>query len=494
MPATDSSPPVTKLLPRSLRGRLAVAISLITTLVVAGSFFAIHQGTGSELQRRIDSDLREQFGEFQQQSLGGVESPAALGRAAKRFISSQRYHPESRIFLIEVKGGADVTNQRDVVAREVEAESTEAGGRGGGERESTLLDAPTGFTDVSTEDAGRLRVYSRPIIVGSRELGAFRVADPRVPIERAQSGLRQTFLVVGALALVVSVAVGVWVATLITRPLRRMARVASEVDAGELTHRLGRVGSSVEITSLAESFDHMLDRLESAFQGQREFVSDASHELRTPLTVLRGQIELLAREGDETKRRQTIETAVREIDHMNRLIDDMLILARAEAGDLVHPRKVELADFLHDLERDLPLFGRRDYRVEGPREGIVVADPDRLSQVVRNLVRNAVNHTEIGQPITVTATPRGDSLRFTVADSGPGIPQDQLERVFDRFYRTDSGRARDEGGSGLGLAIARAIVEAHGGRIWADVSSGEGARISFELPGYSRATSAAVSG
>jgi heavy metal sensor kinase len=477
------------LLPRSLRGRLAIAISLITTLVVAGSFFAIHQGTGSELQRRIDSDLREQFGEFQHQSLGGVESPAALERAAKRFISSQRYHPESRIFLIGVKGRAEVTNQRDVVEREVEAEAAEAGERGGGERESTLLDAPAGFTNVSTEDAGRLRVYSRPITVGSRELGTFRVADPRVPIERAQSGLRQTFLIVGVLAIVVSVAVAAWVATLITRPLRRMARVASEVDAGELTHRLGRVGSSEEVRSVAESFDHMLDRLEGAFRRQREFVSDASHELRTPLTVLRGQIELLSREDDhETKRRQTIETAMREIDHMNRLIDDMLVLARAEAGGLVHRREVELSDFLHDLERDLPLFGERDFRVEGPREGIVIADPDRLSQVVRNLVRNAVNHTEAGQPITIAATPRGDSLRFSVTDSGPGIPRDQLERVFDRFYRTDSGRSRDEGGSGLGLAIARALVEAHGGRIWADASSGEGARISFELPGYSRAT------
>jgi heavy metal sensor kinase len=472
------------LLPRSLRGRLAVAISLITTLVVAGSFFAIHQGTGSELQRRIDSDLSEQFGEFQQQSLGDVKSSAALERAARRFISSQRYHPESRIFLIDVKGGADVTNQRDVVEREVEAESTEAGER---ERESTLLDARTGFTNVSTEDAGRLRVYSRPIIAGSRELGTFRVADPRVPIERAQSGLRRTFLIVGVLALVVSAAVAIWVATLITRPLRRMVSVASEVDAGELTHRLGRVGSGSEVTSLADSFDHMLDRLEGAFRRQREFVSDASHELRTPLTVLRGQIELLGREeDDEMKRRQMIETSIREIDHMNRLIDDMLLLARAEAGGLVDRREVDLSDFLHDLERDLPLFGERDYRVEGPREGIVIADPDRLSQVVRNLVRNAVNHTAVGQPITVTATPRGDSLQFSITDSGAGIPEDQLERVFDRFYRTDSGRSRDEGGSGLGLAIARALVEAHGGRIWAEASLAKGARISFELPGYRR--------
>ena len=133
-------------------------------------------------------------------------------------------------------------------------------------------------------------------------------ADPRQPIERAQAGLRKTFLAVGLVALFVSIAVAVAVANLITRPLRRMAGVASEVDAGELTGRIGHAGSSDEVVMLAESFDHMLDRLESAFTRQREFVSDASHELRTPLTVLRGQLELLGRGEDDPKNRaRTIE-------------------------------------------------------------------------------------------------------------------------------------------------------------------------------------------
>jgi two-component system OmpR family sensor kinase len=466
---------------------LAIAISLITVLVVGGSFVAVHQGTGSELQRRIDSDLREQYAEFAQQAPTGAKSPAALEQTAKRFISSQLYHPESRIFLIEVNGARDVTNERDVVRKELRAEGSEAERRRNqrGEREPTLLDAPLGLTNVSTEEAGSLRVLSRAIVKDGGRIGTFRAADPRLPIERAQAGLRQTFLIVGLLALLIAVAAAIWAATVITSPLRRMASVASEVDAGELAHRIGSVGSGDEITLLAESFDHMLDRLEAAFKRQREFVSDASHELRTPLTVLRGQIELLARTGgDSAERSRVVETVLREIDHMNRLVEDMLVLARAEAGELVQPQPIDLADFLEDLERDLPLLGPRDYRLEGVREGQLLADHDRLWQVFRNLVRNAVGHTGPGDTITVTVTPKGRRFEFSVHDTGPGIAPAHLARVFDRFYRTDTGRARDEGGSGLGLAIARAIVEAHGGSIWARSTPGSGATFSFELPGY----------
>jgi signal transduction histidine kinase len=161
----------------------------------------------------------------------------------------------------------------------------------------------------------------------------------------------------------------------------------------------------------------------------------------------------------------------------------MLTLASAEAGRLVHPQPVELADFFEDLRRDLPLFGEREFRVE-PVDGVLEADPDTLTQVLRNLVRNAVSHPAPGDRITVTAQPRDGRLELSVSDSGPGIARDQLEQVFERFYRADQDRSRDSGGSGLGLAIARAIVEAHGGRIWAESTPGERATFRVELPGY----------
>jgi heavy metal sensor kinase len=471
------------LFPRGLRGRLIVAISVITALLLGLTFVGLERGTEADLQGHIDDSLRQDYTEFEESTSGQVGSPAALERSAKRFIRSQGYHPASRIFVTEVAGRREVTNQGGVVRHEVERERGEPNDHGQ-EGRPTLLDAPLGLVTVSTEETGRLRLYSHAILDHGLRLGTFRVAEPLASVEGAQSGLRSTFLLVGGLALLLAVAAAAWVATLITRPLRRMARTASAIDAGDLTRRIDHGHGSSEVTLVAESFNHMLDRLEAGFSRQREFVADASHELRSPLTVLRGEIELLGRgPSAEPRLRERSDQLLREVRRMERLVDDMLTLAAAESGALIRPRRIDLDDFLDDLRRDLPLLGSRDYRVE-TAGGTLNADPDRLAQVLRNLVRNAVAHTGADGRITVGTHAEDGRLEFSVADTGSGIPVEQLERLFDRFYRTDSGRARDSGGSGLGLAIARAIVEAHGGRIWAESRPGQGATIRFALPGY----------
>jgi signal transduction histidine kinase len=227
----------------------------------------------------------------------------------------------------------------------------------------------------------------------------------------------------------------------------------------------------------------MLARLERAFKRQREFVSDASHELRTPLAVLRAQVELLDRESDEQRRHEGITTLLRRLVELDRLVGDMLTLASAESGRLIEPRTIDLSEFFEDLRRDLPLFGERAFQLQ-PVDGILDADPDRLTQVLRNLLRNAVSHTKPTDRVTVAARARDGRLEITVSDTGPGIPPDQLERIFERFHRLDGGRSRDTGGTGLGLPIARAIVEAHGGTIHAESRPRQGATFHIELPGY----------
>jgi signal transduction histidine kinase len=346
-----------------------------------------------------------------------------------------------------------------------------------------LLHAPIGLSDVSVEEAGRMRVLTRPIAGDGRRIGTLYVADPLTSVSDAQASLLGTFALVGSLALVLAVAAGVLIATLIARPLRRMAAVAAAVDSGDLSLRAGAVDARGEVGVLATAFDHMLGRLERAFARQRDFVSDASHELRTPLAVLRAQVELLDRETDEHARHRGARELLRRLDEMDRLVDDMLTLASAEAGRLVQPRPIELADFFEDVRRDLPLFGERDFHLE-PVDGVLEADPDRLTQVLRNLVRNAVAHTQAGGRVAVTVTARHGWLTIAVSDDGPGIPPEHLERVFERFHGVDEDRARGRGGAGLGLPIARAIVEAHGGRIRADSRPGAGTTITLELPGY----------
>ena len=203
---------------------------------------------------------------------------------------------------------------------------------------------------------------------------------------------------------------------------------------------------------LATSFDRMLERLERAFARQRDFVSDASHELRTPLAVLRAQVELLDRESDPRRRHDGSVTLLRRLDEMDRLVDDMLTLASAEAGRLVQPRPIDLYDFFEDVRRDLPLFGERDFHSNRCRD--LEADPDRLTQVLRNLVRNAVAHTT-----RADAWRSSPGARRAADDRGQrrraGHPAEQLERVFERFHRVTKDARASAAAPGSGCIARR---------------------------------------
>jgi signal transduction histidine kinase len=471
--------------PRGIRPRLVLAISAVSVAAVAASFFALHETTAANLRSRIDRELNEQYAEFQQRVVAGgrASDPAALRAAGGRFVERQRYHPEARIYVISPQGLPPVTNQRRIVDEELaesDGESSESGEAGAG----GIVSAGDGLTTISTDETGKLRVLTEPVVVNGTRVGTFRVADPLTSVDQALASLRNRFIAVGLGALILSVAIAIWLANLISRPLRRMAAVASAVDSGDLSHRIDYSGED-EVGVLADSFNHMLDRLETGFRLQREFVSDASHELRSPLTVLRGRIEqLAAHSGSPEAIAAEADELMREVRRMERLADDMLTLAKAERGSLVHPRRVPIDDFVEDLRRDLPLLGPRNYSVKASIHGDLDADPDRLAQVLRNLVTNAVRHTAPEGHIDISIASDNGTALFAVADDGTGIEQDQLARIFDRFHRTDEGRSRAEGGSGLGLAIARAIVEAHGGSITAESPPGHGATVRFSIPGY----------
>ncbi len=378
----------------------------------------------------------------------------------------------------EGKSDEDKSSLLDLL--KVEEANAKSGNKG-------ILNAPIGFSEVTVEDAGKIRVLSKVIDKNGGKLGTFRVGQPLQPVEQAQTGLRSTFLIVGVVALLMAMLLAYAIATRTSRPLRRMARTAESVSGGDLSHRIDYQGAKDEVGVLAQSFNQMLDRIEQTFLRERAFLSDVSHELRTPLTVIRGQLEVLARQGrpsaEEVDRATKVVT--KEVERMDRLVDDLKLLARAEEGSLLKLSTVDCGPYFSELLDSLTLLGEREWKLSEAPRGQLRCDPDRIAQVVRNLARNAVEHTDPGSAITVDVSTVNGTLTISVSDQGPGIETDQLNRIFDRFYRTDSSRSRHSGGAGLGLAIAKALVEAHSGRIWAESTVGEGTTVSFELQGYS---------
>jgi signal transduction histidine kinase len=306
--------------------------------------------------------------------------------------------------------------------------------------------------------------------------------DSESPIEDAQSDAEHTFLVVGAAALLAALLAGYLLAARTAAPLRRFAGTATAVDAGDLSPRVEvETSGAAELRTLADAFNHMLDRLEDAFARQRGFVSDASHELRSPLTAIRGQIEVLARDPDPDAAdvRRVEAATLAELGRVERLVEELLALARLDEGVGPVRRELDAATFLREAVAAAP--GAAELGPVAP--GRIELDPDMIGRVIRNLVENARRHAGQRGQVTVSSTAVGGRLRVDVDDDGPGIAPAERERVFDRFHRSDTARDRAGGGTGLGLAIARGIVAAHGGTIAAGDSPAGGARVSFELPG-----------
>jgi signal transduction histidine kinase len=334
-----------------------------------------------------------------------------------------------------------------------------------------------------------MRILERPLDLGTTTV-VVGAGEPLALVESAQHGVARAVLLAGAVVLVLALIASYLAGARVSAPLRRMAAVAARVDAGDLAPRMDLKGDPAdEMRVLAESFNHMLDRLAEAFASQREFIADASHELRTPLTVIRGQLEVLAAQAhpSEDDVRHVERLVQAEIGRISRLVDDLLVLTQAERTDFLRPREIDLRPFVHELWDGLSLTADRRFELSEVPEGTLAADPDRLAQALRNLGRNAIEHTEDATGLVRLEVDPATTNRivFAVIDDGPGIPLAERERVFERFHRVDSGRSRKAGGAGLGLAIVRAIAEAHGGGVRVDAArNGVGARVELVLPRF----------
>ncbi|MGH2952398.1 MAG: ATP-binding protein [Solirubrobacterales bacterium] len=286
-------------------------------------------------------------------------------------------------------------------------------------------------------------------------------------------------IAVGASAVVLLLAsLFIWLAAgRAIAPLKALSRTARTISETDLSGRIPVRGGD-EIAELGRTFNGMLDRLEVAFAGQKDFLTDVSHELRTPITIVRGHLETL---GDSPREREEAIAVIQdELDRMSRYVDDLLLLTKAPRPDFLRVGPIDLDLFTHDLYAKTRSLGDREWRLDGTGVGIVVADPHRLTQAVMNLAENALKQTGEGDPIWLGSSLVGDRARLWVRDDGPGIDPLDQQRIFERFARGGGPGAVD--GAGLGLAIVRAIAEAHGGRIELESRPQSGATFTIVLP------------
>ena len=317
-------------------------------------------------------------------------------------------------------------------------------------------------------ETGPIRYLAVPLTSGETIGGVFVAA---IALEEQLAGvdrvIRVGALVLGSILLISSAVA--WVAAgEVLRPLRLLSQTARSISESDLTGRIP-VESDDEIAVLAETFNEMLDRLEDAFATQRRFADDAGHELRTPITVIRGQLELLG--NDPVEREETIRMVTGELDRMSRIVEDLLILAKAEQPDFIRVHPIDLAEFVDEMAVKASALSPRPVLVAARDHAVVHGDRERLTQAVMNLARNAVEHTPETAEVALGARANETWTRIWVSDNGPGIPESDRKRLFERFARGQVGQRRT-GGAGLGLSIVKSIAEGHGGTV--EVESGSG--------------------
>jgi len=354
--------------------------------------------------------------------------------------------------------------------------------------EAPTRPAPPGAPFVGGRDDG-LTMQSVPIRLDGAQVGTLvllysgspGIGDGSFPI----SSIGRGFLSAALALAVILLGLAALFSGRISSPLRQLNRAAQAMAGGDLQVRV-RPPMLRELADLALSFNRMADSLEAADQQRRQLTADVAHELRTPLSIIKGRLEGV-QDGIYRADPAQIDGLLDEVALLERLIDDLRLLALADAGQLA--LYVETVDPAH-LVRD----AQRSFAQQAEQRGVSLrsapsadlpelsADPQRIAQVLGNLVANALRHTPPGGTVSIGATHDGAAVTFAVCDSGSGIDPADLPYIFDRFYRADRSRTRGSGGAGLGLAIARRIVEAHSGRIWAVSAPGQGTTVSFTLP------------
>ena len=461
-------------------------------LLMLGMLLVVNLATGQALYREVDDKvtdaLVQEAEEFVGVAAGGVNrSTSQPYSGVEELLDShlQRQYPDDDEVVVGVLPDGRIVRQlrdepypfasRPELVRRVAADPSDSG-------------------SLYTED-GELRW--RKVVVwppdGAGAAGTF-IIGYAIDRDRAEvAHTMRTLVLVSLVCLLLAGAGALLVSGRILAPVRLVRQTAAEINAKDLTRRIPVRGRD-DISALAEQFNAMLDRLSGAFSAQRQFIDDASHELRTPITIVRGHLELMG--DDPSERAEVIRLVTEELDRMSRIVDDLLLLAKAPRPDFVRYEQVSVAELTIDIHAKVRALGPRRWLLEAVGEGTAQLDPQRITQAMVALAHNAVQHTVPNAEIRIGSALRHDRdaslVSFWITDTGPGVRPEDAEAIFERFSRGTRGPGGYRTGAGLGLAIVRAIAEAHHGAVQLISEPGHGATFGIELPSTTPAPRAGI--
>jgi heavy metal sensor kinase len=455
----------------SIKFRFTVWYLLVLAILLAGLSIGVYFYLSRSLYRNLDNSLELRSTQLRNvpeilQSINQGEFEQELGEIVTLYFYSGGQ-------LVEVSPqGTSITVPDELISQAIGGTSSFA-------------------TIQTTEDEG-LRLLAVPIIISipgpppGIQPAALIIAQSTKQIDQALAGLVRTLGIAVPLALALAAGGGIFLARRALEPVDKISQTAQEIGETDLSRRIN-VSTKDELGRLAATLNEMIGRLERAFQRQKQFTSDASHELRAPLAVIEAESTLvLQKERSTTDYQQSLETISQESKQMSFLIDQLLTLARADAGKEQWTfAPVDLGQLVSNLSADVEVLCQEkglSFRVGQIQNLVVNGDEARLRQLLMNLLNNAVRYTPIPGTISVWLRREGEMAVVGISDTGIGISTEDMPFIFERFYRVDKARSRAEGGSGLGLAISKHIVEAHGGRIEVESQVGVGSTFSVWLP------------
>ncbi len=455
------------------RTRILAWYVILMACFTAASIGIIRQVLFERVEQRVESSLAQEVQEFHKLLEQGINpttgQPFGEDVAALLKVFLSRNIPNDDEFLLTFVNGQFYKSSPKALPDPLQPNSPLV------QQWTRLTEPQRGRKETSV---GTILYCVEPVKIRGKTVGLFVVAHVTSG-EREEVDEAVLVVIQVTLAVMVFASLLAWgAAGRVLAPLRLLTETARSITETDLTQRISVEGGG-EIAELTTTFNQMLDRLEAAFTSQRNLINDAGHELRTPITIIRGHLELLG--DDPQEQQETLELVMDELDRMSRLVNDLILLAKAERWDFLQPETVEVGSFTEELFAKVKALAERDWQLDYIGSGLIVADRQRLTQAIMNLAQNATQHTTQRQLIALGSKINRRFVYFWVRDTGKGIAPADQQRIFERFARLPNSRRRSEG-AGLGLAIVKAIAIAHGGTVQLQSQLNVGSQFTIILP------------